>query len=901
MTKKPISLNKENNSEEIIDLKRYLIILYQNKWILLAFIALFTTLAVVYSLFKAPVYESNFSVYYKQLVSNNNPGEYTTQKTEDPDPEYWLNVMNTQRLLELTQKNAGIKLNTDNINHVFTVGLEKKNNSLYKVKVKSSTADQIPVLAKSYVKSLNQIEREYNSERLSTHLTYLRDQLAENQKKLNKTNKDISDLSRLLNIEQITDREQLKQIYNGYKKSLKDLKIKLSTTRATKNETQKEFTHLKDTLFYETSFSEPLKVQLMNLKIDLARALTKYKEAHPHVEMIKENIRKVQTLLKKGVDQNIEIKNLSANPIKRDLFGKIAKAKIEEQSLLAEIGATEGIITAFNQQMNLNSGDEGIEQKLAQREILVSAIKVLNKRISETDTFLRGATNNFVTIKPAKIPTGKSNKALLFFVAIGLFAGAIMGIGFIVMLDLIDNRLKLITDIENYYNINILGTLLHRKKSHDVKDISKLSEQELDSKYYRELTEVRINLDQLQDNKEDNLISIISPYRREGKTTSAFLIAKEYARAGKKVLLVDLDTYLPKLTRAMGMESEKGLQDYLLTDAKLYECIHRSQFSNLDVLGCGQNPYNNQIFYDNTKFEELLKDISRQYDKVILDTPGLLFFPEIVSIIKKVSSLIIITRMGRTTRHKLDSLIKKINSLPVKILGTLVTDVHTTPFDTEYSYYHKNYYSDSERMMFNGVRGVKIKRYVAISVAALLLLGGGYFGYTKFYGQKGETVLANIKDHSVKSSDKKKDLELKKLTASKKQKANKKDAAQNTAKVIRTSNTVNATPKASKANTTKPAKKQSSLKKSTKPVAQSKVQTKANKQYLLVANCFKDAENAEKNCDLLKSKGYDKAFVLKDKTNYKVILASLPTAKEALKTLNANKEKVSTWIYKYVN
>lgn len=892
MSNKPINLHKEKNSEEIIDLKRYLFILYHNKWILLAFIAFFTTLAVIYSLFKAPVYESSFSIYYKQLVNHNDPGQYNNGKSEDPDSEYWLKVMNTQRLLELTQKNAGIKLNTSNIRSIFTVGLEKKNNSLYNIRVKTNNPQDIPTLARSYVTSLNQIERENNSERLSSLLEYLRNQLAENKKKLNNTNRDIAALSNLLNIEQITDRDQLKKIYNSYKKSLKDLKIKLSTIRAEKNESEKEFNHLKDTLFYETSFSEPLKVQLMNLKIDLARALTKYKEAHPHILRIKENIKKVETLLNKGVDQNIEIKNLSANPIKRDLFGRIAKSKIEEQSLLAEIDATQAILTTFNQQMNVNSGEEGIEQKLNQRELLIAAIKMLDKRITETDTFLRGSTNNFITINPAKIPTGKSNKALMFYIIIGLFSGTFMGIGFIILLDLIDNRLKLVSDVEDYYRLNILGTLLHRRKHHDINDITKLDDDTIDNKYYRELTEVRINIEQLKDNDDDNLISIISPYRREGKTTTAFLIAKEYARSGKKVLLVDLDTYIPKLTKALGMEDKKGLQDFLLTDVKLYECIQRSKYKNIDILGGGQNPFNNQIFYDNNKFEDLLAEASRQYDKVILDTPGLLFFPEIVSIVKKVNALIIITRMGRTTRHKLDSLIKKISSLPTRIMGTIITDVHTTPFSSEYSYYHNNYYSDVEKKRYMGVKGVKIKQYVTISAIAIAVTIAGLFAYNKLNGNnKKQTASINLRDKS-KSPVNKKDFAIKRLTVEKK------------AKTIKTSNTNSKTvSNNSKSNSPKikKAEKKTIKSNTVKPknaVKNNKVKT-GKKQYLLVANVFSSQANADRNCATLKDKGYKNAFVLKDKKNFKVILANYNTAKEALKHLKEYESDIKTWIYKH--
>lgn len=715
------SLHKENSGEEIIDLKRYLIILYHKKWIVLLFVLFFVGLATVYSLLKPPVYEGAFSIYYKEIVNTDDPTQYTNVKGSDSESEYWLKIMNTPRMLELTEQKSGVDIRARKISDIFTVNREKKDNKLYNVKVTAEKAEYVPLLADAYVESLNQVERENVNRKLSSLLSYLKQQVEENKRKLKSTNKQIHRFSNELNISDITDREQLKVVYNNYKKNLKDLNIKLSSIVAEKEETEKGFQQLKDTLFYETSFSEPLKVQLMNLKIDLARALTRYQEEHPFVVRIKGNIKKVQTLLKQGKDQNVEIKNLSANPIKRDLLARLSKIKIEEQSLMAEIEATEEIIAGFNNQMSDDSDESGIQQLLAQREQLVETQKKLNNKIIDTDTYLRSSTNNFVTIYPAGIPEQESNKATMFYIIIGLFAGLLFGVGFIVILDLLDNRIKILADVENYYNINILGSFIHRKKDHELASICKQESADINKKYYRELTEVRINLDQLMHNKAENLISVVSPFKREGKSTSVFLLATEYARSKKKVLLIDLDTFLPKLTKSLGMVEKKGLQDFLLSDTPLNDCIHKSKFENIDIMGCGNNPYDNQIFYDNEKFDELLKEVSKRYDKVILDTPGLLFFPEIASILRKMSYVIIVTRLNRTTRFKLDNLIRKLNTLSTKILGTILTDVHASPFATEYSYMYNKYYAKKKR---HGSRLLRRRaKYTKYANILILLIG----------------------------------------------------------------------------------------------------------------------------------------------------------------------------------
>lgn len=680
MYKKENISNSENDFADVIDIKRILILMFQSKWVFVVLIAVFCAVAIAFNFLDSPKYNSSFSVYYKKITDNSNSETYKYSHNDKLDNDYWTKVMRSQNFTDKIRDISSLNIASDN----FNVSQKKDNDNIFNISLVLSRKENIEAATYAYVDALNSIEKENNAKRLSSFLTYIKEQLLENTRKLNEINDQIAKSNISLNIGQISDRDQLKVAYNKYKQKLNDLTIALATINTEKISTRKEFDYQQDTLFYESSFSEPLKVQLMNLKIDLAKAFTKYKKAHPVILGIKDNIKQVEDMLRKGVDENVEIKNLSANPLKRDLYSSLTKILIKEAALKTEIVATRKIVDGLNNQLNNDS--DNIFNLFLKKEKYYSTISVLNKRIIDTENFLQSETNNFILVNSPDIPLSKANKSLAFLLCVAVFLAICAGAAYVIAFDFIDNRLRLISDIDNKFGLPVLGVLSHRKKNNSLKSVCALDANKLDELFYRELTQVRINVNQLVE-KDFKTYSVISPSRREGKTFFSYLFSHELARSGDKVLIIDLDTYVPRLSKCMNLDKNLGLQDYLLDEKVQFEdCVNNTKNSNIDILACGQNEFDNQIFYDNIRFDSLLKEAAANYDRVIIDTPGLLFFPEIVSFVKRVDYVVFVARMHKTTRNSLKALLKKVGKLPLEMLGIVVTDNRQSPFDNEYSY-----------------------------------------------------------------------------------------------------------------------------------------------------------------------------------------------------------------------
>lgn len=125
------------------------------------------------------------------------------------------------------------------------------------------------------------------------------------------------------------------------------------------------------------------------------------------------------------------------------------------------------------------------------------------------------------------------------------------------------------------------------------------------------------------------ILSIVSTKGGVGKTTTAANLSALLADAGKKVLLIDLDSQ-PTLTSYFNLADEKTLGTYeflALNNKNLPEIISKTTIPNLDIII--SNDYQNQLnrlLADGTggyvRLFNLVPFLKPHYDAIIIDTQG---------------------------------------------------------------------------------------------------------------------------------------------------------------------------------------------------------------------------------------------------------------------------------------
>lgn len=123
-------------------------------------------------------------------------------------------------------------------------------------------------------------------------------------------------------------------------------------------------------------------------------------------------------------------------------------------------------------------------------------------------------------------------------------------------------------------------------------------------------------------------IVLVSSARSEtGRTTLLANTAILLAQAGYSVLMIDADYRNPSLHRIFDLENQKGLCD-ALKGFKPKTLIQQTCVDNLSLLATGMIIPNPAEAFGSPEMIELVADLKRKYELILIDTPALLEYPE---------------------------------------------------------------------------------------------------------------------------------------------------------------------------------------------------------------------------------------------------------------------------------
>ena len=210
---------------------------------------------------------------------------------------------------------------------------------------------------------------------------------------------------------------------------------------------------------------------------------------------------------------------------------------------------------------------------------------------------------------------------------------------------------------------------------------------------------LRTNLEFTTLGKQVRSVMITSAIEEEGKSTTIANLAVALARAGKRVILVDLDLRRPYLDKFFELRGRPGITQVALGRATLNDALVRvpitpiepsarlsprydtrpSQNGNgttqgrLAVLGSGPIPPDPGEFVAAAVLTEILEELCEIADIVLVDAPPLLHVGDAMVLSAKVDAAVLVAKMETIRRPMLTELHRLLQSAPTLKLGFVVT------------------------------------------------------------------------------------------------------------------------------------------------------------------------------------------------------------------------------------
>lgn len=378
---------------------------------------------------------------------------------------------------------------------------------------------------------------------------------------------------------------------------------------------------------------------------------------------------------------------------------KAADAQTEfitaQQALLqTQIVASQKLLSDLSQQAALETDQLKLDDLNTRITGLQTKIDNWQRTYLSMGTLLNQASGKYITvIAPAPLPSSPISPNIPQNVLFAAIAGLVLAFGVVLLLEYLDDTVKTSDDVQRVFNLTTLGSIARIQPIRKPEDalITIRHPRSPTAEDYRTL---RTNLRYAGIENPGGTLLVTSANPSEGKTTTAANLAVAIAQSGKRVILIDADMRRPSMHRLFNLDGSRGLSTLFLEDAPmLEEVLQPTDVPGLLVLPAGEQPPNPAEMLESKRMTNLLHELSKESDMIVLDSPPLLVVADANILASRCSGAILVVDSGRTRTEAARRVTEALTRSQVKILGIVLNRISGRRGGYYNNYYY--YYSAS--------------------------------------------------------------------------------------------------------------------------------------------------------------------------------------------------------------
>lgn len=297
--------------------------------------------------------------------------------------------------------------------------------------------------------------------------------------------------------------------------------------------------------------------------------------------------------------------------------------------------------------------------------------------------------SNVSLLDEATVAENPYNKNIIKEEVIYTAIGLVLGSGIVFMMFYFDTTIKSKEEIENKYNISVIGTI-------PMTNENMLSRKTNRSYLSESIRLIKTNIGFSSFDKEIKTILVTSPMPNDGKSFVASNLACAYAQAGLKVLLLEGDLREGLLSKTLGVRNSNGystlILDYKSKKLDLSNYVKETKVENLYVITRGVTPPNPVELLNSDNNKGILEKLKKEFDLIIVDSTPVIGLSDALITSKNTDYNIVVVSSNQTKEDDLNDTINLFNKNSLKIDGIVMNKVNNKSLKSSHYYYYSNKY-----------------------------------------------------------------------------------------------------------------------------------------------------------------------------------------------------------------
>ncbi|PYO17131.1 MAG: hypothetical protein DMD31_00300 [Gemmatimonadetes bacterium] len=402
------------------------------------------------------------------------------------------------------------------------------------------------------------------------------------------------------------------------------------------------------------------------------------------VEALKELTAKqaeLRALRYRYTDEHPPVKRLQASieTLERHTIPALAGA------LLEEVGTRERVLDSLVQ----SGGRElqqiplrAVEEARLRREVTIAEnlYTTLQQRYEEARLAEASTIPDVRVLDAAVVPHQPIKNTAPRLILVGLFGGLGLSLLGAVMMDRLDRHFRYPQQVTREMGLAILGAVPRIKRGGNGVDPEEARQ------VIEALRTVRLNLTHAYGSAGPLLVTITSPGPGDGKSFVSGNLARAFADAGQRTLLIDGDSRRGVLHRLFKGLRKPGLTDYLAGVVPLDAVVQRTDHPALWFIGSGSRTPDAPELLGAPPMARLLASVRTSYQVILIDSSPLGAGVDPFLLGTLTGSLLIVLRSGTTDRELAQANLDGLLRLPIRVLGAVLNDIEPRGAYRYYSY-----------------------------------------------------------------------------------------------------------------------------------------------------------------------------------------------------------------------